>query len=179
MSMGQMLETVRDHLRSQLNLAAEQCGVHLNGMPPDTAGQLYVALDEGGVEVRSGDDPVLTERYTIVVSIMRRAGKYPRDRQGDLLLRETEAQKSLNELERACIRAIHASWGFHVSYNTDLGVPDAALGEKAIMPLFYRGRGRTYLYDTPTEQPDMIHAWFRRDLRFSGFDRKQKLENMG
>lgn len=179
MSMGQLLTTIRDHLRTQLTLGVNQCGVQINGLPPAAAGEKYVAIDDGGTEQRSGDEPFLTERYKIVIAIMRRAGVYPADRQGDLLVRETSSIQSLEELERGVIKQIHGSQSLRVTYNTALGVPDASLGEIAIMPLFYRGRGRTYIYTSPVESADQLHGWFRRDLNFSGMDRKQKLENMG
>ena len=179
MSVGQLLQTVRDHLRTQLTLDFKSCGVQLNGVPPSTAGEFYVAIDEDGTESVGGDDPVLNERYRIVISIMRRAGKYPKDRQGDLLLRETEALKSLEELERLVIKNIHAAWNLMATYNTNLGAPDATLGDTAILPLFCRGRGRTYTWTSPTEEPDMLYAWLRKDVRFSGMNRKQRLESMG
>lgn len=179
MSIGQLLTTVRTHLRTQLSLGVNQCGVQMSGMPPPAAGEKYVAIDDGGTEQRSGDEPYLTERYKLVISILRRAGVYPADRQGDLLVRETTSVQSLEELERGVIKYIHGSQSLRVTYNTALGAPDASLGEIAIMPLFYRGRGRTYIYTSPMEAGDGLHAWFRRDLNFSGMDRKQKLENLG
>lgn len=179
MSIGQLLTTVRDHLSTALNLTKDECGVQLSGTPPAAAGQRYVAVDEGGVNVYSGDEAWLGEQYTILVSIMRRAGQYPADRQGDLLVRETTAIKSLEELERRTIEALHGNELLRKAYNEALGVPNDYFGEIAIQPLWYRGRGRTFIFESPLDEPNFVYAWWRRDLRFSGMNRKQKPENIG
>ena len=179
MSLAALLEAAQDHLRTELSLSNAQCGVQMDGDPPPAAGEFYLAIDEGGVSSPGGTENWLLEQFTVVVSIMRRTGQYMKDRQGNVLKREATAIKSLEELERRTIRALHGRHDFRIAYNTSLGAPDESLGEIAVLPLWYRGRGRTYRFQSSSEEPAQKFEWLRRDLRFGGLDRKQKLENIG
>lgn len=179
MSMAALLESVQDHLRTELAIGDQFCGVQLDGEPPPVAGEFYVAIDEGGINAPGGTEDWLLEQFTVVVSIMRRSGQYMKDRKANLLKREASSIKGLEELERRTIRALHGRHDFRIQYNILLGVPDESLGEMAVLPLWYRGRSRTYSYVNANEEPAQQFAWLRRDLRFAGLDRKQKLENLG
>ena len=182
MSMAQLLETTQEWLRTELSLADHFCGVQPFPEPPPVAGEFYVAICEGGITAPGGTENWLLEQYTVVVSIMRRSGQYMKDRQKNLLKRlpsTIESGDRLEALERATIRALHGRHDFRIAYNTALGAPDASLGESAVLPLLYRGRGPTTLFESPSEEPSTRFEWLRRDLRFQGLDRKQKLENIG
>ncbi len=182
MSMAQLLVTTQTWLRTELSLADQFCGIQMDGDPPPAAGEFYVAIDEGGIGSSGGTENWLLEQFTVVVSIMRRSGQYMKDRQGNLLKRSAsaiEAGNRLEALERATIAALHGRHDFRNAYNTALGAPDATLGEIAVLPLWYKGRSRTYRFQSMDEEPAKRFEWLRRDLRFMGLDRKQKLENIG
>lgn len=183
MSMGQALVTVRNHLRTNLTLDNAQCGIMIQvggGLdPPTMAGELYVGVGDGGAQNQAGDNYHILERYFITVSVFRRGGQYPLDQKPQMLQRETTSIKSLEELERLVIKHIHNNWTLVNTYNTDLGAPHATLGDKAILPLFFQGRGPTHIYAQENETASIANAYLRKDLRFGGFDRKQLIESMG
>ena len=104
MSMAVVLQRVRDHLRSALALSADQCGVRVGGHPPASSGELYVAVDELGVECTARDH--LREVYVVEVALWRRVGQWPDDRAGDALLRDDAylaGALTLDRLERSVI----------------------------------------------------------------------------
>ena len=86
MSMGHILKTVRDFLRSSLPATAAQCDLRPGGDPPETADEWFVAIDELGVKSTALN--CLDETYEIEISVWRRAGALPADRTGDALLPE-------------------------------------------------------------------------------------------
>lgn len=179
MSMDALLEACENHLRTELSVGDQFCGVQPLGDPPPIAGEFYVGIDEAGVNSPGGTENWLLEQFTVQISIMRRTGQYMRDRQRQLLKRNPSVVANLTRLERQVIRALHGRHDFRIQYNTLLGVPDADLGEMAVLPLWYKGRSKTYDWENKNEEPARQFAWLRRDLRFSGLDRKQKLENIG
>ncbi len=182
MSMAALLEAVQIHLRTELGLPDQYVGIQLDGEPYPVAGEFYVAVDEGGINAPGGTENWLLEQFNIVVTVMRRTSQLMKDRQYRLLTREMSTgrfQNALEELERRTIRALHGRHDFRIAYNALLGTPDEFLGEDACLPLWYRGRSKTYPWANKNEEPAQQFAWIRRDLRFGGLDRKQRLENIG
>jgi hypothetical protein len=175
MSMGIILNQVRSHLREALTLSSDQCDIQPSGIPPEAAGEWYLAIDELGVASEARDH--LAEEFAIEVSIWRRLGQFPADRRGEALLPESAylaAMHTLDGLERRVILSLHGNFGELVSgANAAVGAGQPGGGDVFQLALYYEGRGRaeTLPRTTGRQQPQ----WIGRRLKFRGMNRVQSL----
>jgi hypothetical protein len=178
MSMGAVLRQVRDHLRGAMPLAADQCGVQPAALPPESAGELYVAVDEVGVQ--SAARAHLSETYEIEVAVWRRAGQYPADRRGDAQLRDDPHLAgilTLDDAERAVIRHLHGNYlDVTAAASAAIGAGTSGNGDVFQLALYYQGRGRTE--EHPPRGRHQVAAWLGRRLRFAGMTRVQARDLM-
>lgn len=185
MSMALLLEGVRDYLRSQNELpngdqwGRQQVGIQFKSMPPATAGQFFLSLDDGGVDAPSNPSYYLKEIYTITIGVWRRMGTTPANRRGQQLLADDiyrDQITTLEDLERIAIKQLHEKPVVTQSVNDQFGLPSEALGDRFQGRLYYTGRSTnetTGLPDSPSE------VFIGRKLRFRGMLRVQRIENMG
>lgn len=150
------------------------------GQPPPAAGDLYIAVDEDGVQ--NPKDPAqdhLKERYRIKVFINRRTGATAPDRYSTIYSRFSGG---LLVIERAIVAAIHGNWDIRVAANALL--VEAANGSAVnefLTPLWYTGRPRTtprgaeWSGETSGQNPV---GWIVRELNFVGCDRVQPLSSI-
>jgi len=176
MSMGAIIEHVRDHLRSALSLAVDQCGVQIGGNPPQRPASFYVAIDE--VCVESDAKEHLREIFEIEIVVWRRLGTLPSDRRGDAHLRDDPylaTLQTLDDLEQSVILAIHANYtDITAATNTALGTGAPSGGDIFQMALFYQGRKRSELFPKRSDQANA--QWLGRRLRFRGMTRVQAID---
>ena len=178
MSMGAILQQVRDHLRSAMSLGVDQCDVRPGGMPTAAAGEFYVAVDELGVQ--STAQSHLREQYEIEVSIWRRTGQYPDDRLSDVVLRDDvylAGIQTLDDLERSVIKNLHANYtDITAAANTAIDAGAPGKGDIFQLALYYTGRSRSEVLDhNPKENPA---PWLGRRLKFTGMIRVQATDVM-
>ena len=178
MSMGAVLKQVRDHLRDALSLGVDQCGIQPDGVPPDSADEFYLAVNEMGVTSTAREH--LLEEYEIEVSVWRRAGGYPADRRGDVQLSDDPYLAgilTLDDLERAVIRNLHGNYDdITVAANTAIGAGVGDGGDVFQLALYYAGRRGTEILQTGKEKHDP--TWFGRRLKFVGMTRVQSISMM-
>jgi len=180
MSMGALLQQVRTHLRNVVPLDADQCDIELLGQPRPSAGETYVGIRE--LRVRSLSREHLSEEYEIEVSIWRRLGAFPSDRQGDLALRDDPYLASvltLDDLERAVIRNLHAN------YTDIMAAANETLetGDRFQLALYYTGRGPSEVVKSSSHHRQNGTrtsgiAWIGRRLIFTGMNRVQSTATM-
>ena len=179
MSMAVVLQRVRDHLRSALALSADQCGVRVGGHPPASSGELYVAVDELGVECTARDH--LREVYVVEVALWRRVGQWPDDRAGDALLRDDAylaGALTLDRLERSVIAALHGNYtDIPAAANAAIGAGSPGGGDVFQLALYYAGRTRTEAWQD-RRQSGSPTAWLGRRLKFAGMNRVQAMDVM-
>ncbi len=178
MSMGAILKQVRDFLRSSLPADIAQCDVRPGGEPPEVAHEWFISVDE--LAVRSNARNCLDETYEIEISLWRRAGCYPQDRQGDALLQDdpySSGLPTLDDIERDVIRLLHGNrTGITAAVNLALGTGETGSGDIFQEPLYYAGRRRTEVRGTGRR--DSQTRWFVRRLKFTGMRRVQASDVM-
>ncbi len=178
MSMGIILQVVRDHLQTEMSLDAGECGIQPGGLPPDGAGELYVAVDELGI--RSASRNQLHEIYEIEVAIWRRSSNYPTDRQGDVVLRDDPQLAgilTLDDLERDVISKLHANHTDIMAVaNSAIGAGSPGGGDVFQQPLYFAGRGRSESLRPGGSKSPV--AWIGRRLKFTGMTRVQATDVM-
>lgn len=109
-----------------------------DGHPPASMGEFYISVDEDGSEQKEHDK--LHEIYRMKVWITKRTGQYPPDR---ALEAYKLASRGLRDLERRIVVAIHNNHTLRAAVNTELGVPDASVGDSCVNPMWFPGRGKT------------------------------------
>lgn len=179
MSMGMVLEGVRDWLRDRNEWSITECGVTDDGYPPARAGNFYIAVDEDGVDVGPERTNALTEIYKIEVTVWRRPGHLPKDFLGNIVLPEDRYLpeiKTLHDLERRVIYHLHG-WRASTNtlrnfLNTKFNLPDVGRGDAFITELMSTGRGRKEKHQVDDGMP-----FIGRRLRFRGLMRVQKISN--
>ena len=178
MSMGAILEQVRDHLKTMLSLAPDQIGIRLGGLPPECAKEFYLAIDE--LEVKSSARNHLKETYEIEVSVWRRMARFSQDRHGEMYLRDDPYLAgilTLDDLERAVIRNLHANYtNIMAATNTAIGAGSADNGDVFQLTLYYSGRKKTE--SLPAGNRSGSPKWLGRRMKFSGMTRAQATDQM-
>lgn len=187
--MSVVLQATVQHLRSVLSWEKEQCDVQPNSMPPPSAGQWYVAVDDAGVDQRTAanGDLILEEIYTVEIAIWRRPNQLPEDRRKELLKLHSRyllACETIESLERKVLWGMLGTTAGQLANrqkwralaNTLGGFPTAAGGDEIRMPLLYQGRSRNETMSIPGRSEGSSDEWFGRRLRFKGGDRIQQLE---
>lgn len=186
MSMGMGLHGIQDWLRQEYGWKANQCGVQYRCLPPATAGDYYVAIDDAGVETGPEETDALTEILSPEIGIWRRPSGKPADRLGLLKLPEDIYLNSIysnTNLERMVIcptredtskGGLHMNWGFVTFLNSKFELPSADLGAGFLSPLIFRGFSRFETVGIPgkSNDPDVFYG---RRLRFRGLKRIQKV----
>jgi len=176
MSMGVILKIVRDSLQTALSLDKDACGVQSGGRPPNSAGELYLAVDELGVQ--STARAHLREVYELEIALWRRGGQYADDRHGDVLLADDPylaGVRTLDALERDVIRHVHGNYSdITAAANAEIGAGGGEAGDIFQLALYYVGRGRTETIPRPAA--DRTIDWIGRRLKFLGMTRVQALD---
>lgn len=178
MSLAILLEATKTHLLNEVSFTdANNLGIEPDGMPPHAAGKHYVAIDEGNIRQESNNAEFINEVFEISVYVCRRPMEIPNRRQGQLYLKTSvyqATQKTLEQMERPVIAALHGNWSLMNDANTLGGFPNATDGDVYQSPWMYRGRGTT---DVVMNENDS--AWIRRQLRFEGMRRVQEMSIAG
>jgi hypothetical protein len=175
MSMGMVLEGVRDWLRTKNEWDHMTCGVMAGSIPPNRAGQKYVALDDDGVDTGPDNTHGLTEIFGLEVGIWRRPGHLPKDQQWNMVIPEDvylPEVDNLNKLERNVIFLLHQRWDLAAWLNQKYGLPSSATGDAFTGQLVYRGRSKI-----EAASGDGTNRFIGRRLRFRGLRRVQKITN--
>lgn len=176
MSMGMALEGVRDWLRDKNGWTNQECGVMFRCVPPNRAGQKFIAIDDGGVETGPANTYGLTEIYNIEIGIWRRPGHLPKDMLGQAMLPEDlylPEISTLNDLERRVIFWLHFKKELPPYLNAKYGLPDEGRGDIFQEMLTYRGRTKVETAQPDEGQPGLV--FIGRKLRFRGLKRIQKI----
>lgn len=186
MSMGLVLETMLTWFPTQWPELREKInfGVEDEGMPPPTAGNWYITLDDGGVTQKARpEDYYIHEELTITVAIWRRQSHIPQDKLGNQFLATDKYQpqiKTLDKLEREVVTRLHQNYGLHVAINEAIENGANDIGDKYANVFIYRGRSRNEKLTLPTEIANKsTHSFIGRRLRFSGLERFQPIPTMG
>lgn len=161
-------------------LDRENSGFEPAGSPPPWAGDLYISIDEAGVQ--NPGPPAqdhLKERYRITVYINRRSGSTAPDRFSTIYSRHLVG---LTAIERSIVAAIHGNWDIRVAANARLvALANGAAVNEFLTPLWYTGRPKTrprgaeWSGETSGQSPV---GWIVRELNFVGFDRVQPLSSI-
>jgi len=179
MSTGIILQQVRNHLRSAMSLDVDQCGIQPGGRPPHSAGELYVAVDDGGTTSDARNH--LHEQYRIEVAVWRRAGQHPADRLGDVQLPQDpylEQLLTLDQLERQVIQHLHGDFAnVTAAANAEAATGTPGGGDVFQLALYYVGRDKTESIDA-VPSATASTEWLGRRLSFSGMDRIQATDVM-
>lgn len=173
MSMGMVLEGVRDWLRDKNDWKVIECGVMMDTVPPNRAGQKYVAIDDDGIDTGPENTHGLTEFYNLSIGIWRRPGHLPKDQQWNMVIPEDTYLpeiSNLNDLERRVVFWLHNRWDLAGWLNTKYSLPDAGKGDKFTGQLVYRGRSKI-----ESAIGDEGNRFIGRRLRFRGLRRVQKI----
>lgn len=173
MSVSYLLEAVRDHLRSELQLADDQCDVTPGGRPTPASGQLFVGVDDAGSE--NSTTQYLSETVSVDVFVSIRAGDVPTDRKGRVIYLANS--RSINSL---CDRVRLALSGkYEVTNAANVLLQAAAATAVGFQrPLHYMGSGPArsesgnWSYSTQGEDSYLV-----KQLRFGGALRVQKTTN--
>ncbi len=182
MSMALALEFAQEYLRGKNNWQPNECGVQYDALPPNEAGQFYVAIDDSGVETGPDTTSSLREILTITIGIWRRPEHLSlKDRKGLLKLPVDKyllGAYTIHDLERAVIlprlNGLHQNWKFVNELNTKYELPHPEYGDKFFLPFVYRGRGRMETVGNDTETGAVV-AWYGYRLRFRGLAREQSM----
>lgn len=132
-----MLEAVRNHLRTQLNLADHECQIEFDDMAPATVGDLYVVVLPGGVS----DGPahrgghVIDELVDVDITVVKRATAKPRDLHREVYLRNLT---SLNDIIQQVRDAVDFSYTVNDAANVII-LRDSLSSEGFVEPLKYAG----------------------------------------
>lgn len=175
MSMGLVLLATRDHLRLRRGWNESVCGVQPNAVPPASAGDWYVAIDEHSIAVDG--QAHRNERFAIEIALWRRATALVGDRAGNQLMATDPywtAHVTLDALERQIVDDLHGDYGLLAKANE--AVASLAPGSPGFcMALFYQGRGRTELLDQHGGKLKPFAGtsaeWLVRRLNFVGLSR--------
>lgn len=178
MSIALLLQAVRDELRAGMTFQADPkqfVGIQPGGRPPAWMSDFYIAVDEANIA--ASDRTHLKEIYTIAVTITVHVRGVRSDQTGDQIY--IENLNSLENLERAVIRLIHASQSVRARALTLGQIPNTSRGDIFQLPLYYEGRGATAAFDA-AEWLGSVEPGTRqlmvRVLRFSGATRVQALD---
>jgi len=176
MSMGMGLHGTRDWLRKEHDWKENRCGVHFQCIPPATADQYYVALDDAGVDAGPEDTDALTEILNLEIGVWRRPGGKPADRLGLLKLPSDLYLANIytnTELERLVILSLHQNWKIWTFINTLFKLPDDDLGAGFQDRFVFRGYSRFESIAIPGGND--ATAFYGRRLRFRGLKRVQNV----
>lgn len=175
MIVGTILTRVRDHLRGELALPADQIEIRIHGHPPASAGPTFIALREQGV--KSDGRSFLREEHHIEITLWRRLTDLPEDAAAVALYGDDPVQPdaaTLDELERAIIRAVHGNeLAFVLALNQSLGLSSGGPGGPFQLPLYYTGRKGTEIV---RQSGAPASTWAVRRLQFVGLNRVQSLD---
>jgi hypothetical protein len=154
----------------------KQCGIQPEGVPPPTAGEFYVALDEGNVSGTDSRNYYLGEFFDLDIYCLRRVGRFPKDYKGQMLQRDDTylaSIETLEKIERKIVVALHQSFTCMNFINSHFALPDQVKGDKFILPLVYAGRSGSTEKTVPELEGVVFYG---RALRFRGLRRNQRKE---
>lgn len=176
MSMAFALEGIRDFLRKENDWSVKQCTIQHTAEPPQLAKGFHIALDDNGVATSTRENHYLQEQYAVIVGVWIEAAITPADYAGTLQLAESIYQKgtlTLNDIERLVITQIHQQNEPRNFTNCKFGLPGEK-GDIFLAPMIYDGRGTNETIASNQNNPRSAQ-WLGRRLRFSGFQRNQKI----
>lgn len=178
MSLSALLTAVRDHLRSELDIAEAECDCQLDGQPQPVFGSRYIAVHP--TSWTPGDtriDHGLDELFGVTCTITSRVSATPRDRlMGNVFLKELEGTEAL---ARAVAAAVHQDYDLMNAANAKIGG-----GDKLMQPLFWDGtqvpprmETGSWVWSTNAAEMDLIAAMVL-PVRFSNARRMQSYAKM-
>jgi len=184
--MSVVLEVMRDYLR--FRYAADgwdrrTVGIQFEGLPPPTASQFYVSIDDGGVEQTAQPNQAwLRERYTVVVGVWRQQTATAGDHRGEMGLfddRYRSTVQTIEQLERKVMTAIHLNNTLRSTCDDFVAADTAKYGETGYnQPLTYQGRTPNEVVSPPALTQGEPRAYLGRRLTFRGCDRIQHRSQM-
>lgn len=180
MSQRALCLAVRDRIRTALSLDSTTCKFTPDGMPPPIAGELYVAVHPGpwrGIDIEG-----LAEVVGVSITVTRRIGEAPYDRQGEEVW--AKATEGMEETLRAILAAIHldnASWATMAAANAYI----SGTVNKFVEPLRFVDGGRPepkgpewFSADDYEGRGRFANAGLAQTMRFDGAKRYQTIESM-
>lgn len=173
MSIGCLLEAVRDRLRTFVNVDASQCDVTPGGRPIPSSGEYFIGIDDGGSE--NSTPHYLSETFSVDVYVSYRTGVIPQDRKGKVLYLRTFY--GLNDICDLVKVALHGKYEVVTAANA-LVQESAILAVGFQSPLRFMGAGpaRVETGDWSFGTQDDL-AYLVKQLRFGGTLRVQKTIN--
>lgn len=173
MSMPDLLNAVRDRIRSVLSYTNFECDVQPDGAPDPVSGQVYVSVHAGAI--RNDDMESMDEYYEVLVTLTMKVGYLPVDAFGPQVI--TKATTGLYARAAAIRKTCHMDYTAMTAANTALGGSVNGFVE----PLSYRGMGRPEVKGPAwfsAEDENDPPAGLALEIRFDGARRKQTLESM-
>jgi hypothetical protein len=179
MTMGMVLEATRDYLRQRCELEKNQCGIQYLGNPPPSAVNIYVTINDDGMDTGDDTSYYLREITRIEVGVWRQPNGIARDRAGEWMLPENiygTYLTTIEQLERKVIQALAWSYSFLNFLNEHAGLPMTGKGGAFKQPLRYVGRApiEAITVDNGTQNGA---GWIGRRLRFRGAERIQRVDS--
>lgn len=185
MSMEALLDAVESRIRSACSYSSAECGVQADGMPPPSAGQVYVSVHAGGWDNADLDASCLDESLSVFVTVTMRLAHFPRDRQAAEGVRK--AATGLYARAEAIRAALHMSYEVIAAANLAAGAIELTSGAGAqsvngfIEPLKFRSGTRPYRqqadWHTASAEGDGSDPAFSVELTFVGARRVQRIEH--
>lgn len=185
MSVDAWVIATRTHLRTELVSGGHIPGgavkakhyvdIQPGGHPPAAMGEFYIAVDEVGTQQLDHDK--LHEVYRLDVTISKRTGQYAPDKYGDMYAKNA---RTIRQLERAVIVAIHNNHVLRIAVNAELGAPSEVTGDACINPMWHTGTDKTRP-EGPAwcgGNPDSVDAFLVRVVHFGGGRRIQDIDVM-
>jgi hypothetical protein len=172
MSMEALLLAVKGRLQSALSLDDDTCDVQPDGAPEAMSGEWYYAVHPLGIDQTGDQAHYIMERYSVGVTVTRRATYAPQDRAGSEIV-----AKRATGLYAAAARvraALHGRWEIVAAANViitdDLGDEANGFVEPLLLSTISAPRpqgGGWFSADDPPEPPSgySVEVAFRSALR--------------
>jgi hypothetical protein len=181
MSQAALCQAVCDRLQAVLSLDAATCDLMPDGYPKPSCGELFVAVHPGD----SSPDPAegLAEVFSMYVTVTRRLGYAPKDRQGVEVWRK--AAVGLDAVVRRVMTALHLDAGADAVLNAaNAYIAAEGAGNGFVEPLRWQHTGRPEpkgpeWFSTDAEAGGrFLNAGSAVEIRFGEAKRIQTVESM-
>ena len=181
MSLAALCLAVKDQLQDELGLDDGKCALMMDGQPPPSCGELFVAVHPGGWRPESDPDMGTDEQFGVYVTITRRKGYSPQDREGMAVW--ALAETGLDAVARRVFAALHKRYEVLAAANKIIGqTPTAASPVGFVEPLRIESVGDPepkgpdwFTADSPKGSGKYANAGVAVVLRFGGARRLQRL----
>ena len=184
MSLAIILDVTAEYLRQRNNWSKGQCRVCAGGFPvgESWASPMFIGLDEASTTF--GDyrnQRQLQETDAIEVSIWRKSGQFPPDRQGMLIDNNNPYLQTMllpYDVERAIIGQLHENTEIMAKANERSNSGTASTGSDFCLPLKCLRRAKHRLETIDTGQGGDPIPYVVRSLTFGGMYRLQSVDNL-